>query len=109
MGRRGRLAGPAFEIHNADDLKVLVAATMGQVPPIAFGTLIEMDPQGRDILDRVGAAAVGGDLRLRTLPLKTEAPEIAGIDPDDVRNFPGGEPPQRLLGRWRKQFQSVSL
>src|SRR4051794_32337492 len=95
MGRRGRLAGSAFEIHHADDLKVLVATAMGQVPSVAFGTLVEIDPQGRDILDRVGAAAVRGALRLRPLPLETEAAEIAGIAPDDVRTLPRREPPQR--------------
>ncbi len=98
-----RLAGTAFEIHNADNLQFIIATAMWNIA-LHFSTTVLIEPlaQFLQLFDCISATSTRKDDRLNALAFQMKLLEIARRYTKEVSSFGHGKLTQVLARIWRK-------
>src|SRR5690349_11737920 len=98
------LTASALEIHNGDDLDVLLAAAMGNIAPAWTAGFVEIYSKLLDLLRCIGTPSAARDSRCRPLSFQGQVAQVTAFDAEQLCCFRRLERAERLLSCRRKEF-----
>ena len=109
MRGRRRFAAAALEIRHGDDLQMLAAAAMRQIPARGAAGLVEMSAKLLDLRGGIGTASARGYGGQGAFALERQIAQIAAFDAQKLRRFVQLKGAERFFGRGRKEFATMGV
>src|SRR5580698_3908988 len=103
MRRGRRFCRATLEVCDADDLKVLIGATVRKIASVSFPGFVEKLAQCSNVRERVRAPSMRRGLGCWTFVFDRQLPQVAIRNADNLGCFGGRESAKRLFCfRWEE-------